>query len=131
MIVLDASAILEVLLCTPAAAAVERRIFQAGKSIHVPHLLDVEVAQVLRRYVPSKQMSVERGQEALQDLLDFPLTRYPHALLPQRAWELRDNLSAYDAVYVALAEALDATLLTRDARLASVQRHRARVAFLE
>lgn len=119
MIVVDASALIELLLRTPAAEAVEERLFDAGHSLHAPHLLDVEVAQVIRRYEAIGEIDHQRGREALADLGDFPLRRYPHGFLLPRAWELRSNLTAYDAVYVALAEALDAPLLTRDRRLAA------------
>jgi predicted nucleic acid-binding protein len=119
MIVVDASAALEVLLRTPAAASVEQRLFAQGQSLHAPHLIDIEVAQVLRRYALTGQLAVERCQEALADMADLPLTRYPHDFLFPRIWELRDNLTAYDAAYVALAEALDSPLLTRDQRIAS------------
>lgn len=118
MIVLDASAILELLLRSPAAPAVGKRIFRAGETLHAPHLLDVEVAQVLRRYAAAGEVAAERGEEALSDLAAMPLARYPHDLLLPRVWELRQNLTAYDAVYVALAELLDAPLVTRDRKLA-------------
>ena len=127
MIVLDASAILEVLLRTPAAAAVSRRILGSRDTLHAPHLLDLEVAQTLRRYCSMGALDEERGREALEDLADFPITRYPHTPFLPRVWELRQNVTAYDAVYLALAEALDAPLLTRDARLAAVPGHTARV----
>lgn len=127
MIVVDASALLEVLLRTPAAEKVEERLFDERESLHAPHLLDVEVAQVLRRYAGSGEIDPERGRAALIDLADFPIRRYPHGILLPRAWEIRDNLTAYDAVYVALAEALDAPLLTRDRRLATAPGHQARI----
>ncbi len=127
MIVVDASALLEVLLRTPAAPAVERRLFDAGESLHAPHLIDLEAAQVLRRYAASGQIIANRGREALDDLASLGLRRYPHDWLMTRVWRLRHNLTAYDAVYVALAEALDAPLLTRDRRLASAAGHQARV----
>ncbi len=127
MIVLDASALLEVLLNRPAADAILERIAAPGESVHAPHLLDVEVLQVLRRYSSTGEMDPTRGEEAVQDLLDFPLTRYPHEPLLARAWELRDNLTAYDAVYVALAEALDAPLISRDRKLAAAAGHTATV----
>ncbi|MBX6321968.1 MAG: type II toxin-antitoxin system VapC family toxin [Rhodospirillaceae bacterium] len=127
MIVLDASAALEVLLRAPEAPAVERRIFAAGETLHAPHLIDLEVAQVLRRYVLTRQVAPERCREALEDFADFPLSRYPHDFMLPRIWELRTNLTAYDGAYVALAEALDAPLLTRDERLAGAVGHRARV----
>lgn len=127
MIVVDASALIEVLLRTPAASAVENLLFAGGQTLHVPHLLDVEVGQVIRRYAAKGEIDGERGRAALTDLSDFPLRRYPHDFLLPRVWELRNNLTAYDAVYVALAEALDATLLTRDQRLAAAAGHHARV----
>jgi predicted nucleic acid-binding protein len=120
MIVVDASTVLEVLLRTPAAERVERRLFNTQETLHAPHLLDIEVAQVIRRYAAAGQIDDERGRAALVDLGDFPLRRYPHGFLLPRVWELRPNLTAYDAVYVALAEALEARLLTRDQRLAAV-----------
>ena len=95
--------------------------------MHAPHLIDVEVAQVVRRYAAAGELDAERGREALADLADFPLLRYPHDLLLQRIWELRNNLTAYDAAYVALAEVLGAPLLTRDRRLAAAPGHHAKV----
>ena len=127
MIVVDASALIEVLLRTPAAAAVERRVFEAGQTLHAPHLLDVEVAQVMRRYAAQGEIDARRGVQALSDLAAFTLRRYPHDLLLPRVWSLRHNLTAYDATYIALAEALDAPLLTRDERLAAAPGHSAQV----
>ena len=127
MIVVDASAVLEALLRTPAAASVERRLFEPPQTLHAPHLLDVEVAQVVRRYAGNGEIDAERGRLALVDLADLPLHRYPHDFLLQRVWDLRNNFTAYDAMYVALAEALDAPLLTRDKRLAASPGHHARI----
>jgi predicted nucleic acid-binding protein len=97
---------------------VNRFIFAANETLHAPHLIDLEIAQVLRRYVRSTVITAERGAEALSDLVDFPLTRYPHFVLLTRIWEMRHDLTAYDAAYLALAEALDARLITRDRALA-------------
>jgi predicted nucleic acid-binding protein len=97
---------------------VNRFIFAANERLHAPHLIDLEIAQVVRRYVRSGVISAERGAEALSDLVDFPLTRYPHFVLLTRIWEMRHDLTAYDAAYLALAEALDARLITRDRALA-------------
>jgi predicted nucleic acid-binding protein len=119
--------LLEALLGTPAADPILRRIFARGQTLHAPHLIDLEVAQVLRRYCRERQVTEARAGEALQDLGDFPLTRYPHDLFLGRIWDLRENLTAYDAAYVALAEALSAPLLTRDARLRKSTGHTARV----
>lgn len=127
MIVVDASAVLEVLLRTQRAGAVEDRLFASGQTLHVPHLLDVEVAQVIRRYAANGNINGERGRAALADLADFPLQRYPHDFLLPRIWMLRNNLTAYDATYVALAEALDTPLLTRDRRLAAAAGHRVQI----
>jgi len=120
LIVVDASAILEVLLQTPVAPRVSQRIFAAGETLHAPHLLDVEIAQVLRRYFRSGVITADRAAEALADLSDLPLHRYSHLVLLPRIWQLRHNLTAYDAAYLALAEALDASLVTRDRAFASV-----------
>lgn len=127
MIVLDASAVIEWLLQSPIGAKIERRIFSRSESLHAPHLLDVEVAQVLRRYVRDKAITAERGREALEDLGDLALNRYPHDFLIPRIWELRATLTAYDAAYVALAELLDAPLLTCDGKIASAPGHHANV----
>ncbi|MGE3844200.1 MAG: type II toxin-antitoxin system VapC family toxin [Vicinamibacterales bacterium] len=128
--VIDASAAIEWLLQTPKGAEIEARIFrEPGESprLYAPHLLDVEVVQVLRRHVAKGLVSEARGQTALDDFLQMPLLRYPHDVLLPRVWELRQNLTAYDAVYVALAEALDMPLVTCDAHIAGTPGHRARV----
>ncbi|WP_428669603.1 type II toxin-antitoxin system VapC family toxin [Reyranella sp.] len=119
MIVTDASALVAALLQTSAAEAVRRHLFAPNQSLHAPHLLDVEVTHVLRRYTKSRELDEERGRGALGTLAAFPIRRYAHDLLLPRVWQLRDNFSAYDGVYVALAEALGASLLTCDRRLAS------------
>lgn len=127
MIVLDASAALEVLLNTSLARQVLQRIFRAGESLHAPHLIDVEVAQVLRRLARRGEIVAQRAEEVFADLADLPLTRYPHTMLLPAAWALRDNATAYDAMYLALSETLGATLVTCDSALASVPGHRASV----
>ncbi len=127
MIVLDASAVLELLLNTEAGQLVSDRIEDEGESLHVPHLLTAEVAQVLRRYVTTGILDAARARTALEDLLDLDASRYGHEELLPRAWELRANLTIYDALYVALTEALPATLLTFDRKLAAAPGHAARV----
>lgn len=119
MIVLDASAAIDWLLQTAAGKRIEARIYSRGESLHAPHLLDLEVAQVLRRLVRESAVSAQRADLALQDLLDLRVTRYPHFVFLQHIWRLRNNFSAYDAAYLTLTEHLGGTLLTRDARLAS------------
>jgi predicted nucleic acid-binding protein len=127
VIVLDASAAVDWLVQTAAAKRIESRIFSRNQSLHAPELLDLEVAQVLRRLVREGVLSASRAEQAIQDLLDLRLTRYPHSVLLPHIWQLRHNLSAYDAAYVVLAEKLGATLLTRDARLASAAGHAATI----
>jgi predicted nucleic acid-binding protein len=128
VIVLDASAIVEWLLQLAKAEAVEARAFSDVISQrHVPHLLDVEVAQALRRLVAANTVPASRAEQALEDLADLSLIRYPHDWLLDRIWELRHNLTAYDATYVALAEALDMPLVTCDSRIKDAPGHDARV----
>ena len=123
MIVLDASAAVDWLLQTAAGQSIERRIYSSNETLHAPHLLDLEATQVLRRLSRQRVVSAHRADEAVRDLLDLRVTRYPHLVLLPRIWQLRHNFSAYDAAYVVLAEKLGATLVTRDARLASVTGH--------
>ena len=125
MIVLDASAAIDWLLQTAAGQRIEQRIFSHNESLHAPHLLDLEVIQVLRRLAQQGVVPVHRVDEAVRDLLDLRITRYPHFVLLPRVWQLRHNLSAYDAAYIVLAENLGATLVTRDGRLASTSGHAA------
>jgi predicted nucleic acid-binding protein len=127
VIVVDASVVIEVLLNTTAGTQLAERLFNSGETLHAPHLLEIEVAQVLRRYMRARELDAARGREALEDLADFPLTRYPHDLFLLRIWELRGNITAYDAAYIALAEALEAPLLTRDAALASAPGNQAQI----
>jgi len=127
VIVLDASAAVDWLLQTPAGRQIERRIFLRNDSLYAPHLLDLEIGQVLRRLARESLVTAQRASEAIQDLLDLRIMRYPHFVLLGRIWQLRHNLSAYDAAYIALAEELEAPLITRDARLASASGHAARV----
>ena len=127
MIVLDASAALEILLGTDAGEALRERILGRPDRLAAPHLLDVEVAHVLRRYERAHELAAQRAQMALAALADMPIARYSHTPLLPRTWQLRANLTAYDAIYVALAETLDVPLLTRDAKLAAAPGHRAKV----
>ena len=127
MIVVDASAIVEVLLNTPQAHRIGERLFAPGEVLSVPQLLDLEIAQTLRRYWLAGEVTAERVEEALEDLAAMRLNRYPHNLFLSRIWELRRNLTAYDAAYVALAEALDAVLVTCDGAFPSAGGHQARV----
>ena len=125
MIVLDASAVLEMVLQTTAAPRLMNRALSASERLHAPHLLDIEVTHVLRRLVLRRQCSIARAEEALVDLNQMAIVRHGHEALVMRIWELRDSLTAYDAAYVALAEALNAPLLTCDARIAGAAGHNA------
>ena len=118
MIVLDASAVIEWLLARPGASAVASRFSDPEVQVHAPSLLGVEVTAALRGLVLARDATAERASIALADFTaaDFSL-HDPTPLLP-RAWELRHNLTPYDAVYVALAEVLGASLVTTDARIA-------------
>jgi predicted nucleic acid-binding protein len=124
VIVLDASAVIALLLGN---AAVARRVARPDETLAAPHLVDVEVAHVLRRLAATGELSDERGAASLQDLADLDLDRYPHQDFLPRVWELRHTLTAYDAVYIALAEALRAPLLTLDEKLANSSGHHARI----
>lgn len=118
MIVLDGSALVELVLGTPTGRAVATRIADPALGLHVPHLADVEVAQALRRYAKDGDLDAAAAAVALEDLRSLDLQRHAHEPLLDRIWELRHNFGAYDATYLALAEVLDAVLLTCDGRLA-------------
>jgi len=127
MIVVDASVVVDLLLGrTPFASAIIERL-RHETAIAAPHLLDAEVGQVLRRYVHAGELTVPRARGALEDLAALPIERYPHTPLLQEAFALRDNVTFYDALYLVLAELLDAPFLTRDRALQGVRRSRARV----
>lgn len=127
MIVLDASAVIDLLLGSEASVRISARLADPNETLHAPHLLDLEVAQVLRRYEAAGLVSGARARQSLDDLASLGVTRYAHEDLLPRIWQLRGNLTAYDAAYIALAEALDAPLVTRDRKLAGTPGHRARV----
>ena len=131
MIVVDASALLEFLLQTSLGARVEARLFGEEVELHAPHLLDVEIAQGLRRLVRTGEVSSGRAAEAIADLTDLDLHRHAHVDLLDRAWTLRDNIGAYDAMYVALAEAIEAPIVTCDRPLAKAPGHRARIEVID
>lgn len=122
---IDASALLEILLRTDRADRLMERAFAESEQLHAPQLLDIEITQVLRRLVRQREITVARAEQTLQDLSDLLIERHEHQALVQRIWQLRDALSAYDGAYVALAEALAAPLLTCDAKLAGAHGHRA------
>lgn len=118
MLVVDAS-VLVVALGDDGAAGMLARNRLAGERLAAPELIDLEVVSVLRRQVASGRFPPARARQAIADLRVMPLLRSPHAPLLERCWELRENVTVYDAAYVALAEVLDAVLLTADQRLIS------------
>jgi predicted nucleic acid-binding protein len=127
LIVIDASALLEMLLRTKRADLLMVRALDASEQLHAPHLLDIEVTQVLRRLLQRKEITLARAEHAFHDLSNLVIERHGHRLLVPRVWQLRDSLTAYDAAYVALAEALHAPLLTCDAKLAGAGGHQATI----
>jgi predicted nucleic acid-binding protein len=131
VIVVDASALLEFLLQTALGTRVEARLFRDHDEFHAPHLADVEVTQGLRRLVRAGEVSPDRAADAITDLADLDLHRHPHLDLLSRAWKLRENLTAYDAMYIALAEALDAPIVTCDVLLARTPGHRTQIEVIE
>ena len=131
MIVLDASALVELVLDTATGELVAERIADPAEGLHVPHLADIEVVQALRRYVREGEIDADAAQAALEDLRELDLQRHAHEPLLDRVWKLRKNLTAYDAVYVALAEVLDSVLLTCDRRLSQAPGMSRRVALVE
>jgi len=118
LIVVDTSAIIAALVGDPADPALVQRLASDG-DLHAPHLLDIEVLDVLRRLVAARKVSADRAADVRSDLDDLTIVRYPHFPLAERIWELRDNLTAYDAAFVALSEVLEVPLVTCDAALAT------------
>lgn len=127
MIVVDASAITELLLQTELGSRIEQRLYRDDGDLHAPHLLDVEVVAALRRLVHAGEVRPARAGEAIEDLVLLRVVRHGHRDLAPRAWKLRRNCTAYDAMYLALAEALDATVVTCDRPLGSTPGHSATV----
>jgi predicted nucleic acid-binding protein len=130
VIVLDASVGLELLLQLDDAERIMERVLGRGDSLHAPQLFDVEVTQVVRRYWRHGEVSVARAGVAIADLQELPIVRHEHTALLNRVWQLRDDATAYDAVYIALAEALQCPLVTRDRALARIPRLRTAVELL-
>jgi predicted nucleic acid-binding protein len=126
VIVVDASAVVDLVVPDTANPALTARL-RTDVDLHAPHLLDVEVTQALRRLVARGRVGDDRASDARVDVAVLPIIRHPHRRLLERAWQLRHNLSVYDGVYVALAELLQAPLVTCDARLAQSPGHSAEV----
>lgn len=118
MLVVDASCMVEVLIGGPGAEAVRQRLVR-DRDHAAPHIVDVEVFGVLRREHLHGRLDATAAGQAVEDLRLWPGERFGHRLLLGRSWQLRDTVRGWDAMYVALAEALDAVLLTTDRRLAA------------
>jgi predicted nucleic acid-binding protein len=132
LIVIDASAEVAILLnIGQDAERIRSRIARQGETLHVPHLFEIEILHALRSLTLRGTVPSERARLALDRLRDTRFVRYPHTALMERMWALRENLTAYDAAYIALAEALDAPLVTTDARLARVSGVRAAIEVYE
>ncbi len=127
MIIIDASAVVELLLHTEVGVRVGDRALNHAERLCAPHLLDLEVAQVLRRFGQLRELTPDRVLQALDDYRALHIERSEHLGLLPRIWELWDSLTAYDAAYVALAEAMDSPLLTCDAKLLRAHGHHATV----
>ena len=126
MIVVDCAALVDALSLAPGTE--ELRLFLATEDLHAPSLLDYEIVSALRGLTRSGQLSQDRALDLLTDFDDLPIQRWPPVdVLRRRAYQLRDNISAYDAAYVALAEALQCPLLTRDTRLTRATGHSAKI----
>lgn len=126
MLVVDTSAVLDVLVAEPPDPRLTERL-RADGDLHAPHLIDVELVHALRRLVHRDVLGARRADRARGDFRDLALVRYPHVDLVERMWELRDKLTAYDAAFIALGEALAVPLVTVDGRLGAAPGHRAQV----
>lgn len=123
MIVLDSSAAIDLLLGRRRHERISERIGRPGETLHAPQLIDLEVLSAIRRLERLGTVTTERAEEAVEDLADLAVERYPHRGLAERVWQLRHNVTVFDAAYVALAEALDAPIVTADAALARAPGH--------
>jgi len=127
LIVIDASLALDIAVISTAGAALRDRIIDDGRALAAPDLIELEVPQALRRLVRIGTIGSARAAEAIRIFGALRIERFPHAPIGPRVWALRENLTAYDAAYFALAELLDAPLWTRDAKFRSAPGHNARV----
>lgn len=131
MIVLDASAAIELILGSTTGQEIARRVLRETSTLHAPEVIDLEVVQVLRRYHRQKELIDSRLDAAFADFCALRLRRYPHRVLLPRVWALRHNVSAYDAAYLSLAETLEIPLWTLDSKLAWSTGHHAEVEVFE
>ena len=126
MLVVDSSAVLAALVVRQSPRGLVRRLAEDG-DLHAPHLIDIEVLHALRRLNARRELSDDRAADAHRDFGELAMVRYPHAGQSDRIWELRHNLTAYDAAFIALAEALGVPLITCDRRLSMATGHSAHV----
>lgn len=126
MLVVDTSAVLAALIGRPSIPGLEMRL-TSDQDLHSPHLIDIELLHALRRLVSAGSVTEDRAADARGDFKDLAIVRYPHPPLANRIWQLRHNLTAYDASFVALSEALGAPLITCDAKLAGSPGHEATI----
>jgi predicted nucleic acid-binding protein len=126
VLIVDSSAVLAALTASDPAPGLFERLSDDG-DLHAPHLIDTAFLHALRRMTMTGELSEDRAADARTDFADLAVTRYPHHPLSDRVWQLRPNLTAYDATFVALAEALDTTLVTCDARLTTAPHHQATI----
>lgn len=131
MLVVDASALIEVLLQTETGIRWRDRILQPDESLHAPHLIDIEVMSALRRWTMRGELSAATAELASENLSSIRISRYAHLLLLPRIWQLRANITAYDAAYIALAETIGVPLVTCDAKLARTHGHAAQIVLVE
>jgi predicted nucleic acid-binding protein len=129
VIVIDASAVIDLLVHGPGARAIMARVRRA-RSLAAPHLLDAEVGQVLRRFERAGVLTLADASAAISDLNTLPITRFPHGPFLSRAFDLRHDATIHDALYVVLAEAIGVPLVTRDTALATIPGHGAKIEVL-
>jgi len=130
VIVVDTSAVVTALAGrSPSQGLIER--LSGDPDLHAPHVIDVEILHALRRLVARGRLSEERAADVRLDFGDLTIMRYPHHPLADRIWELRNNVTAHDAAFVALSETLDVPLITCDARLASAGEHSSDIELFE
>ena len=120
MIVVDASVVAHAITEPSDLGGRARAAIDGGGGLHAPHLIDLEVANFLRKRIAAGTLDDEQTSAALGDLIHLSIRRYPHGPMLPRIWELRDNVTPYDASYIALAEQLGCMLVTSDARLGAV-----------
>ncbi|HLX87935.1 MAG TPA: type II toxin-antitoxin system VapC family toxin [Acidimicrobiales bacterium] len=125
MLVVDASAVLEALAARHKPLGLVERL--SADDLAAPHLIDVEVLSALRRLVATGELSDDRANDARFDYAAMAIARFPHESLVDRAWALGEDMTAYDAMYVVLAEMLESPLITCDQKLEHSPNHRARV----